>query len=163
MGTTYLFFLRWFLFWYGFLFWQVLQIQRKVFCKRMSTCMFKYFLVQLQLQFKIEQFSINSNKHFSRRIYYASEGIMIFHIPGKSWLTLPPLSMSTSKKLSALSLNINVHRVTYVLQSYTVCPRSSDQFHIVSYYIEWVTTSWTYRRYIQDIIYLVYRNGMGCR
>ena len=26
----------------------------------------------------------------------------------------------------------------------TVCPRSSDPFHIVSYYINWVTSSWTY-------------------
>ena len=26
----------------------------------------------------------------------------------------------------------------------TVCPGSSDPFHIVSYYIKWVTTSWTY-------------------
>ena len=27
---------------------------------------------------------------------------------------------------------------------YTVCPRSSDPFYIVIYYIKWVTTSWTY-------------------
>ena len=26
----------------------------------------------------------------------------------------------------------------------TVCPRSSDPFHIVSFCIKWVTTSWTY-------------------
>ena len=26
----------------------------------------------------------------------------------------------------------------------TVCPRSSDPFNIVPYYINWVTTSWTY-------------------
>ena len=26
----------------------------------------------------------------------------------------------------------------------TVCPRSSDTFYIVSYYIKWVTTSWTH-------------------
>ena len=26
----------------------------------------------------------------------------------------------------------------------TVCPRSSDPFFIVSYYIKWITTSWTY-------------------
>ena len=25
----------------------------------------------------------------------------------------------------------------------TVCPRSSDPFQIVTYYIKWVTTSWT--------------------
>ena len=27
----------------------------------------------------------------------------------------------------------------------TTCPRSSDPFHIVTYYIKWVTTSWTHR------------------
>ena len=26
----------------------------------------------------------------------------------------------------------------------TVCPRSSDPFYIVTYYIKWVTTSWTH-------------------
>ena len=26
----------------------------------------------------------------------------------------------------------------------TVCPRSSDPIYIVTYYISWVTTSWTY-------------------
>ena len=26
----------------------------------------------------------------------------------------------------------------------TICPRSSDPFYIVSYYIKWVTTSWTH-------------------
>ena len=28
--------------------------------------------------------------------------------------------------------------------AFTICPRSSDPFYIVSYYIKWVTTSWTY-------------------
>ena len=27
--------------------------------------------------------------------------------------------------------------------SHTVCPRSSYPFYVVSYYIKWVTTSWT--------------------
>ena len=26
----------------------------------------------------------------------------------------------------------------------TVCPRSSDPFYVVTYYIKWVTTSWTH-------------------
>ena len=29
----------------------------------------------------------------------------------------------------------------------TVCPGSSDPFCVVSYYIKWVTTSWTYSTY----------------
>ena len=27
-----------------------------------------------------------------------------------------------------------------------VCSRSSDPFYVVTYYIKWVTTSWTYSR-----------------
>ena len=30
----------------------------------------------------------------------------------------------------------------------TVCPRSSDPIYIVSYYIKWVTTSWTHSMYV---------------
>ena len=29
---------------------------------------------------------------------------------------------------------------------YTVCPRSSDPFYVVTHYIKWVTTSWTYSK-----------------
>ena len=29
-------------------------------------------------------------------------------------------------------------------KKYTICPRSSDPFYLVTYYIKWVTTSWTY-------------------
>ena len=36
----------------------------------------------------------------------------------------------------------NWHNVEY--DYLTVCPRSSDPFYIVSYYIKWVTTSWTH-------------------
>ena len=30
------------------------------------------------------------------------------------------------------------------IKQYTVRPKSSDPFYIVSYYIKWVTTSWTH-------------------
>ena len=30
----------------------------------------------------------------------------------------------------------------------TVCPGSSDPFYIVSYYIKWVTNSWTHSTYL---------------
>ena len=33
----------------------------------------------------------------------------------------------------------------------TVCPRSSDPFHIVSYYIKCLTTSWTYSSYCKRV------------
>ena len=32
----------------------------------------------------------------------------------------------------------------YIRHLYTVCPGSSDPFYMVSYYIKWVTTSWTH-------------------
>ena len=38
----------------------------------------------------------------------------------------------------------------------TVCPRSSDQFYIVTYYLKWVNTSWTHsmsKKYFLDIKY----------
>ena len=28
--------------------------------------------------------------------------------------------------------------------TFTVCPRSSDPFYVVPYYMKWVTTSWTH-------------------
>ena len=37
---------------------------------------------------------------------------------------------------------------------YTVCPGSSDPFYIVTYYINWVTTSWTYSSYFLNIQYI---------
>ena len=37
--------------------------------------------------------------------------------------------------------------VTQNLRAYAVCPRSSDPFYVVTYYTEWVTTSWTYSMY----------------
>ena len=41
--------------------------------------------------------------------------------------------------------NGQVKNVMWTLPSwYTVCPRSSDPFYKVPYYIKWVTTSWTY-------------------
>ena len=30
----------------------------------------------------------------------------------------------------------------------TACPRNSDPFYMVTYYIEWVATSWTYCIYL---------------
>ena len=37
---------------------------------------------------------------------------------------------------------------------YTVCPRSSDSFYIVRYYIKWVTTSWGHSTNNKEILYI---------
>ena len=42
---------------------------------------------------------------------------------------------------------------TYLFIIQTVCPRSSDPFYIVSYYMKWVTTSWTYSSASHKIFY----------
>ena len=36
-------------------------------------------------------------------------------------------------------------------QGYTVCPRSSDSFYILTYYIKWVTISWTHSIFFECI------------
>ena len=49
------------------------------------------------------------------------------------------------KKLSKPLRTVSPRRLVKLLSiTTTVCPRSSDPFYIVGYYITWVTTSWTY-------------------
>ena len=43
----------------------------------------------------------------------------------------------------------------------TVCPRSSDPFYKASYYIKWVTTSWTHsKNRIFELIFLGWGWGL---
>ena len=44
------------------------------------------------------------------------------------------------------TISISMHCVR------TICPRSSDPFYIVSYSVNWVTTSWTYSTILIAII-----------
>ena len=46
----------------------------------------------------------------------------------------------TSWGYSTGDIFITIH----IINLYTVCPGSSDPFYIVTYYINWVTTSWTH-------------------
>ena len=39
---------------------------------------------------------------------------------------------------------VDKHIICLIIFIITICPRSSDPFHIVTYYMKWVTTSWTY-------------------
>ena len=54
--------------------------------------------------------------------------------------TMPRKLIFWSTQSSALS-SIN----------HTVCPESSDPFYIVTYYVKWVSTSWTYCKRINKI------------
>ena len=51
------------------------------------------------------------------------------------------------KEVLFISINIYVYRLVY-----TICPGSSDPFYIVSYYIRWVTTSWTHSNSGQEFL-----------
>ena len=46
---------------------------------------------------------------------------------------------------------------------YTIFPRSSDPYYIVTYYIKWVTTSWTHSIYIYICIYWDRRIVRACQ
>ena len=37
----------------------------------------------------------------------------------------------------------------------TVCPRNSDPLYIVSYFIKWVSASWTYSIFVNVSIYVM--------
>ena len=41
----------------------------------------------------------------------------------------------------------------------TVCPVSSDPFYVVTYYIKWVTTYWTYSKFADSFPKLALNHG----
>ena len=43
---------------------------------------------------------------------------------------------------------------------HTVCPGSTDPFHVVTYYIKWVTTSWTHSMQIVDAYYTIFSESL---
>ena len=49
------------------------------------------------------------------------------------------LSQRSNKEKDTLYANTKLDQGIYT----TVCPRSSGPFYVVTYYIKWVTTSWT--------------------
>ena len=57
------------------------------------------------------------------------------------WVSSLYLARDVSRRHSP-----SLSKLFRTLQKYviTVCPRSSDPFYIVTYYIKWVTTSWTH-------------------
>ena len=55
-----------------------------------------------------------------------------------SRVTLNECRKNIYKKYSKLFREIHI----------TVCPESSDPFYVVTYYIKWVTTSWTKSMYV---------------
>ena len=63
-----------------------------------------------------------------------------FFLPGSATFFELPSDINTMQTSVALSFTV-FSRFT---DNRTMCPRSSDQFYKVTYYIKWVNTSWTY-------------------
>ena len=43
-------------------------------------------------------------------------------------------------------MKFSFYFIQFFVFTYILCPRSSDPFDIVTHYIKWITTSWTYSR-----------------
>ena len=54
-----------------------------------------------------------------------------------------PIKTFAYRKLNNTHAGIIIAVICDVQYVCTVCPRSNDPFYIVSYYIRWLTTSWT--------------------
>ena len=102
-----------------------------------------------------DKFQYKNGQHFLNIQYYFLVNAFMFKTffnehGNNGWLQ--SLSIAHLYSLCCIS-GIGTQRQTCVLPSscgslffntiYTVCPRSSDPFYIVRYYILWVTTSWT--------------------
>ena len=51
-------------------------------------------------------------------------------------------------------------KCTGLINKYTICPRSSNPFYLVTYNVKWVTTSWT--NSIVLILSLSFKNTPHC-
>ena len=60
------------------------------------------------------------------------------------------LGKDVNPATASLSHSFDESENSQVFLFVTVCPGSSDTFHVVSYYIKWVTTSWTHGTIITD-------------
>ena len=49
------------------------------------------------------------------------------------------------------------HVIHSVYNIYTICPRSSYQLNIITYYIKWVTPTWTHSIYTNRTFYRVFK------
>ena len=69
----------------------------------------------------------------------------------KYWVTTSwKRTHSNAVKISDLAYPFLSDVLIYAYILHSMCPRSSDPFYIVSYFITWVTTSWTYS--MQEVV-----------
>ena len=70
---------------------------------------------------------------------------MDIDIPGPRHIKYPLVANTGQLHAIILEFQPGTHHHTAMsISVYTVCPRSSEPFYKVSYYIKWVTTSWTH-------------------
>ena len=74
-----------------------------------------------------------------------------------NYVFLPSIDRGTHRQncylIRLLLVGMILHNIKYLvicydnsflnIDIYTVCPKSSDPFYVVTYYKTWVTTSWT--------------------
>ena len=73
---------------------------------------------------------------------------MIYEIKIIYLITTNDLDKFSTAKITLLV--IIKCKMRLIKDIFEICPVSSDPFYIVTYYIKWVTTSWTYSIY-QDL------------
>ena len=75
------------------------------------------------------------------------DNINVFTLNQQTTFAASPRSVYWTKQLTVWNDHVNkMCKLKILVKSTTVCPRSSDQFYIVSYYIKCVTISWTYSK-----------------
>ena len=84
--------------------------------------------------------SIYGSRSMEKIIFMSSVASYNLQMTGLCTLTTAWPYLRTSRGPSA-SVTSTVYR--WGSQHCTICPRSSDPFYIVIYYIKWVTSSWT--------------------
>ena len=106
----------------------VLKIYSSLHC---SVTVYVFFFISMPSSGNFWQ--LNNIGGFPRRMRWAIR---------RTWYRRCSWTLSTS--LSSKSRRITVHQEINRPGNLPVCPRSSYPFYIVSYYIKWVTTYWTY-------------------
>ena len=103
-------------------------------------------------------------------LLFCKHGHFFYILLGMVWSAPPPPQIPLGLRVGSGSGSSQIRKIAYVPSSWsvflltpndqwsehvfcvmnighkkscTVCPRSSDQFYIVTYYINWVATSWT--------------------
>ena len=82
---------------------------------------------------------IGSTVELNKIIYIRHSRVHVLSMLYVLWLKYSQCTFASEKLDFA-----DICTPSKVYRRYTLCPRSSDPFYLVSCHIKWVTTSWTY-------------------